>query len=116
MWYQKRQNKYNAKSSEYNGIMYHSMKEAGYAMELDLRVKAKEIKKWRRQEKISLDVNGYHIANYYIDFVITHNDGTEEFIEVKGFETEIFRLKWKLTEALLDDKIRTGEIILTLVK
>ena len=118
MYFQKRfqKNKYGAIAKEYNGIIYHSKLEAQYAAELDLRLKAKEIKGWRRQVKISLDVNGFHICNYYIDFVIEHKDGTEEYVEVKGFQTEIWRLKWKLTEALLQDKIKTGEIVLTLVK
>jgi len=44
MYYVKRQNKYNAKSTEYGGLIYHSKKEAGYAQELDLRIKAKDIK------------------------------------------------------------------------
>jgi hypothetical protein len=45
-------------------------------------------------------VNGCHIASYYIDFVIQENDGTETWEEVKDFETEVWRLKWKLTKAL----------------
>ena len=48
--------------------------------------------------------NGYHIANYYIDFVIQENDGTETWKEVKGFETDVWRMKWKLTEALYGDR------------
>jgi hypothetical protein len=35
-----------------------------------------------------------------IDFRITHPDRSEEFIEVKGFPTPIWRLKRKLVEAL----------------
>lgn len=113
MWYQKRGSKYGAKSTEYEGNVYHSKKEAGYAKELDLRVRAKDIKGWRRQVKIPLDVNGYHICNYYIDFIIEHNDGTLEYTEVKGFETDTWRMKWKLFEALYGD--REG-IKLTVVK
>ena len=78
-------------------------KEAKYAEDLDWRVKGKDIKSWERQKKISLDVNGKHIANYYIDFVIHHNDGSREYVEVKGFATEVWRLKWKLFEALIDE-------------
>lgn len=113
MWYQRKGNKYGAKSSTYDGIQYHSKLEAKYASDLDLLKKAGEIKDWERQLKISLDVNGYHIANYYIDFVIHHNNGTKEYVEVKGFETEVWRLKWKLTEALLGDQ---PDIKLTVVK
>lgn len=74
--------------------------EAGYAAELDLRLKAGDIKAWERQFKISLDVNGRHICNYYCDFRILHNDGTYELVETKGVETETYRLKRKLLEAV----------------
>jgi len=104
MWYQTRQNKFNNKSTIYNGYPYSSKKEAAYAQELDLRVKAKDIHSWERQVNISLDVNGYHICNYKIDFVINHNDETIEYVEVKGYATDTWRLKWKLFEALYGDK------------
>lgn len=97
-------NKYHAKSTIYNGVKYHSKKEAAYAAELDLRQKAGEIERWERQVKISLDVNGFHIANYYIDFIVYYPDGTREYVEVKGFETEVWQLKWKLFEALYHEQ------------
>ena len=113
VWYQKRGNKYGAKSTIYNGISYHSKKEAGYAGELDLMIKAGEIESWQRQKRISLDVDDFHICNYYIDFIVCHNDGTIEYVEVKGFETEVWRLKWKLFEALYSNK---KNIKLTVIK
>jgi len=94
------QNKYRAKRQEFNGVQYHSKKEAAYAHELSMRMAAGDIKDWERQTKISLDVNGHHITNYYIDFIVHHNDGTMEYVEVKGFETPEWRLKWKLFDAL----------------
>lgn len=99
MLYKKGTNKYKAKSCIYDGHPYHSRKEAAYAQELDIRKKTKDIKNWRKQEKIDIRVLGKHICNYYIDFVIEHKDGTEEYVEVKGFETDVWRLKWKLFEA-----------------
>lgn len=99
MWRQRSWNKYGAKKQNYGGILYHSKFEAGYARDLDLMLKAGEILGWSRQIKISLDVNGRHITNYYVDFEIQHKDGTVELIECKGFETEIFRLKRLLLEA-----------------
>lgn len=100
MWRLRRGNKYHAESSIYNGILYHSKKEASYAAELDLRKRAHDIASWSRQVPIALDVNGKHITNYFIDFAVDHNDGIREFVEIKGFETEVWRLKWKLFEAL----------------
>ena len=113
---QVRQNKYYAQSSVYNGYSYHSKKEAAYAQELDLRVKAKDIKSWERQIKISLDINGFHITNYYIDFIIIHNDKTKEYVEVKGFETDVWGLKWKMFEALYSKKFERKGWQMTIVK
>jgi hypothetical protein len=106
-------NKFGAKRQEYGGKQYHSKKEAGYASELDLRVRAGDIKSWERQKRIALDVNGYHITNYYIDFVVTHNDGSIEYVEVKGFETDVWRMKWALFEALYSGQ---PDVRLTVVK
>ena len=107
-------NKFGAIKQTYNGYSYQSKKEAAYAMELDLRVKAKDIKSWDRQHKIELYAYGVKICNYYIDFVITHNDGIKEYVEVKGFETNVWKLKWKLCKAKF--KKEQPRDILTLVK
>lgn len=113
VWRQRYGSKFGAKKQDYNGVMYHSKKEAGYAKELDIRFKAGDIKDVKRQVKISLDVNGYHITNYFIDFVIEHNDGRKEYIEVKGFETPEWKMKWKIFEALYSGDKNN---ILTVVK
>jgi hypothetical protein len=114
MWQKKSGNKYHAKSSIYNGYYYQSQLEAAYAAELDLRVKAKDIKSWRRQVPLKLDVNGFHICNYRMDFEITHNNGSIELVETKGFETDLWRIKWKLLEAIYSKE--HPEIKLTVVK
>ncbi len=95
-----KKNKFGNKKADYNGGMYHSKRERDFAIELDWKKIAKEIKSWERQVKISLDVDGQHVTNYFIDFVVTHNDGSTEYIEVKGFETPEWRLKWRLFEIL----------------
>ena len=76
--------------------------EASKAQELELLKRAKEIKGYEEQVKIPLEVNGYHICNYYIDFVVQHNDGDTEYVETKGYATDVWKLKWKLFEALYD--------------
>ena len=124
-WFKK--NKYGAKSTIYDGISYHSKLEAQYARDLDLRIKAKDIKSWERQvlipinvyydkkgnpiltDKDALEIKNegglfLHICNYYIDFVITHNHGGLEYVEVKGMELPVWRMKWKLTEAILGNR------------
>ena len=95
-----KRNKYNAISTKYGDRYYDSKLEAGYAMELDWRKKAKEIKEIVPQYKISLDVNGVHIANYFMDFKVVLTDGTIEMHEVKGKEMPLWVMKWRLAKAL----------------
>jgi|TARA_R100001163_G_C5053996_1_gene190550 hypothetical protein len=99
--YQNRGNKYKAIKQKFNGRTYHSKKEAAYAAQLELRKLAGEIKHIKPQHRLQLYVEGKLICNYYIDFKVTNFDNTTELIEVKGFETDLWRLKWKLTESLL---------------
>jgi len=74
--------------------------EAGYAQELELRKKAGEITEIVPQFRLRLDVNGYHICDYLVDFKVTMKDGSEELHEYKGFVTMLWQYKWRLTEAL----------------
>ena len=96
-------NKYNAKGRNYKGMWFDSTGEMNYYIELDAKLQAGEIKAIDRQVKLDLTVNGVHICNYYIDFIVTHNDDSREYIEFKGAETYAWRLKWKLLEALMDE-------------
>lgn len=98
----------------FQGYSFHSKAEAAYAMYLEQRVKDKEIKSWKPQVKIELfGENGSRICNYYIDFMVEHKDGKTEYIEVKGFSTAIWRLKWKL----FNDKFgKNNDVIITLEK
>ena len=103
------QNKYGSIRQTYNGYPYDSKLEARAAMELDLRIKAKDIKSYERQKTIRLMAYGKPICNYRIDFVLTHNDGTLEYLEIKGFSTDLWKLKWKLFEAQLAETEPTAK-------
>jgi len=96
----KKKNKYNAVRQTYNNYNYDSKREARHAYELDMRIKAGEVSKWERQHKISIDVMGVHIANYFIDFKVYMSDGSIEYHEVKGAVTGVFAIKWKLAKAI----------------
>lgn len=131
----KSKNKYKAQTSIYNGISYHSRAEAEHAMGLDDDLKQGKIKSWKGQHKIPINIlfeselpsltdeDGLelkkrniefnHLCNYYIDFVVEHNDGELEYVEVKGMETELWKMKWKLCEAIFKDH---PKITLTVVK
>ena len=92
------------KRTQYNGTLYHSKKEADYAALLDMLKNAADpkqrVEKWTRQVRVPLIVEGKLIANWYCDFEVTFADGRIELHEVKGFDTEVWRLKRKLFEAL----------------
>ena len=101
-------NKYGARTCSYGGSIYHSRREAAFAMELDAlkaaRSKKERVSEWKRQVKVSLDVNGKHVCNYYVDFKVTYADGREEWIEVKGFTTPEFKLKERLFRAIYPER------------
>jgi hypothetical protein len=99
-------NKYNAKKTEYNGVLYDSKREAEHAFQLDMRLKARgkdRIKSWTRQITLPLMVNNQLICKHRVDFQITHLDGSIEFVEVKGMLTRDYKLKLKLLRALYQD-------------
>jgi hypothetical protein len=98
MYYQK-YSYYNAKKCGKNDSKF----EAGKAFDLEMLKKAGEIKDFKEQVKIPLIVNGYEVCTYKIDFVIYHNDGTVEYLETKGYAMDVWKLKWKLFEALFSD-------------
>lgn len=104
----------SAVKQTYKGNSYDSKAETRYAMYLDQRVKDGEIESWEAQKKIELfGENGTRVCNYFIDFVAHRTDGKTEYIEVKGFETAIWRLKWKL----FNDKMgKDNDIIIKLEK
>lgn len=87
--------KYHNRLTEYNGVCYHSMSEADYARQLDLLQYSGEVSSWKRQVRIPIVVNGQKVCDYIMDFVINH-EGYTELVEIKGFQTESFKLKKKL--------------------
>lgn len=96
----KKENKYKAQKKEYNGEIFDSTFEAKIAQELDWRVKGGDIQSYETQVEIRIIVNGVFICKHLMDFVITHNDGSIEYVEAKGYETAVWKLKKKLFLAL----------------
>lgn len=95
-----KKNKYNATKQTYNGYNYDSKFEARVAKELDLLKEAGEIIEVERQFPVRIEFNGKLICTYYCDFRVLYPDGSYELIEAKGIETEVYRLKRKLLEAI----------------
>ncbi|WP_291728695.1 DUF1064 domain-containing protein [Bernardetia sp.] len=107
-------NKYNAKKTMYEGVLYDSRKEAFYAAKLDLRIKAGEIQSWERQYPIELEAYGAKSCTYRIDFKVILSDGSIEYHEVKGKETALWKVKWKMTQAYMEK--HEPEATLVLIK
>lgn len=96
-------NKYGAKKTEFNGRKYDSKYEASIAQELDLRLKAKDIKAVEPQYKVEMwcyreDGTPAFRVNHKVDFRITHNDNSYELIEAKGVETSDYLWRRKFLE------------------
>jgi predicted nuclease of restriction endonuclease-like RecB superfamily len=89
--------------TEYRGTVYASKSEANYARYLDALVKAKKVSSWEGQVRVSLVVNGSKVCVMVPDFLVTHRNGRAEYVEVKGFETPVYKLKRKLFAALFPD-------------
>ena len=98
--FEKRYNKFRAERQTFAGRSYHSKKEADYAVRLAWLQKAGEIKEITPQYKIKIIVNNIFICAYIIDFLVTLPNGKRQYHEVKGFKTDIWKLKWKLCMAL----------------
>ena len=95
-----KQAKYKNEKTMYSGDVYDSKLEADYAEYLDWMIRLGQVKEAERQYRLDLVVFGSKIASYKIDFKVFHTDGTIELVEVKGFETKDWKMKWKLTQAL----------------
>jgi hypothetical protein len=96
--------KYRNKKTVVDGITFDSKREAEYYCELKLRLRAKEIVDVKLQPKFVLlegfQKNGrkYRPLTYIADFLVSYPNGHQEVIDVKGKETEVFRIKQKLFE------------------
>ena len=104
-----RRSKYGNQKTVVDGIEFDSKKEAEYYCQLKLLKKAGEIKDIGLQPRFELqpafEKNGvkYRPITYIADFVITNNDGTTEIVDVKGVETQVFKIKQKLFEYMYPD-------------
>ena len=85
---------------------YRSQLERHYAAHLDIMMHAvdpkERVAEWEYESERCahrIVVNGVDICGYMLDFWVRYADGREEFVEIKGFGTEAWRLKWKLVRA-----------------
>ena len=83
----------------YAGVVYQSKAEAKYAFELDALKASGRIKDWKRQVAVRINVNGVKICKLVVDFEVWPITGNPWLIEIKGHETEVYKLKRKLLRA-----------------
>jgi len=93
--------KYGAKSIEHDGIKFSSKLEGRYYKQLLLRQKAGDVIFFLRQVPMHLPGN----IRYVVDFVEFLSDETVRFIDVKGFDTPVSKLKRKQIEDIYPIKI-----------
>jgi hypothetical protein len=89
--------------TEVDGIKFQSKAEAAYYGKLKILKRAGQILDFKRQTPFRIVVNGVFICTYKADFVIYHNSGTRDVVDVKSEATEnlySFQLKKKLLFAL----------------
>jgi hypothetical protein len=102
-------NKYKSVKTKYNGITFHSKKEANYAKLLDMLKKASDPKSrvvsYEIQVPYEIYINDQKICRYLADFKVKYADGRIEVVDVKGFRTSLYKLKKKLVEAQYGIKI-----------
>jgi hypothetical protein len=105
--------KFNNVKSEIDGHTFDSNKEAEFYGSLKIKKNAGLIKDFKMQVQYDILVNNIHIAYYYLDFKIENNDGSFEYIDIKGkdkksnkfIKTGVFALKKRLVEAIYHIKI-----------
>jgi hypothetical protein len=91
-----RANKYNAKPTTVDGIRFDSKREAAYYCQLKLRVHFKEVAYFLRQVPIHLP-GGTRLV---VDFLEVHTDGSLLYVDVKGRETDAFKIKRREIQAV----------------
>lgn len=93
------------KRTPYGGVTWRSKAEADEAARLDLKLKAGRIRAWSKAPGFPLVVQGKKIGRYTPDFLVTHLDGREELLEVKGgMVARDFRIRWLLFGALYPER------------
>ena len=94
--------KYLSHKTVVDGITFDSKDEAKYYEVLKIRKYRGEIENFELQPKFTLvegfkkDSKTYRAITYTPDFVIYHNDGSEEYVDVKGMTTQQGELRIKL--------------------
>lgn len=97
-------NKYKNKKVTIDGVTFDSKAEGAYYQRLKLLKKSGEVLSFEMQKKYVLidkfknpkTNKTVRSMTYYPDFVVQYANGTTEVIDVKGKQTQVFKIKAKL--------------------
>lgn len=95
------------KNAKYGAVRtngFASKREAAHYQKLKLLEQAGEIRDLQQQVRFNLVVNDKKICAYVADFTYRLKDGKAVIDETKGYKTDVFKLKWKLLQALHGDE------------
>jgi len=96
--------KYRAVKTVVDGIEFASKKEAARYGQLKLLAKQNEIQNLELQPKFPIFINGKRVFEYRADFA--YFDGKRRVVEdVKGYKTQVYKLKAKAAEAYYNIQI-----------
>ena len=90
--------KYKAVKTIVDGFTFASKREAHYYRIYSAMENAGIIKNFKMQTSLPFTLNGKKMFTYKPDFEYDDSDGQHHYIDVKGIETPVFRLKKKLIE------------------
>lgn len=115
MAWRKYGNKYNNKKTVVDGIKFDSKKESLFYLALKKKKKDGDIKDFEMQvpivlqDKFRYKGEAVRAIKYIVDFIVTHNCDTKEYVDVKGYETKEWKIKWKMLKRKLadDDSVLT---------
>jgi hypothetical protein len=93
--------KFRAQPTECDGIKFASKAEARYYGQLKLRQRAGDVVFFLRQVPVHLPGE----VRYVMDFMVFEASGEVRMVDVKGIETESFKAKKRMVEALYPIKI-----------
>ncbi|MCP1376019.1 DUF1064 domain-containing protein [Dyella lutea] len=88
--------KYRNQVTVVDGIRFDSKREARYYEQLKLRKQAGEVSYWLRQVPVHLPGGTRYVLDFLVFFTEPGRD--PEYVDVKGRETPVFRLKKREVE------------------
>lgn len=96
--------KYRNVPTTVDGIRFASKAEAKRYGELKLLAKGRKISGLELQPRFELLVDGKAVSTYVGDFLYREAGSNRKVVEdVKGVQTDAFKIKWALAKALLPD-------------